>query len=140
MFSRSESGSSLRHHRVRAVQFEPYKQCSGMGSVSFWASRIWICQRYGSGSGSSHHQAKKSKKTLDFYCCDFFMTYFFLPMMNDVLYLQKVVSQKTLHKKTIFCLHLVDHCRKEHEPDPLVRGKESRIRIHTKMSRIRNTV
>ena len=52
------------------------------------------------------------------------------------MYLQKVIS-----KKINFCWHLEDHWRKEQdpEPDPLVKSTDPRIRIRTKMSRIRNT-
>jgi hypothetical protein len=43
------------------------KSSAGLGSVSFWASRIRIRHYlYGSGSGSLHKE--KSKKNLDFYC------------------------------------------------------------------------
>ncbi len=34
---------------------------------------------------------------------------------------------------------LEGHWQNEQNPDPLVRGTDPRIRIHTKMSRIRNT-
>ncbi len=48
--------------------------------------------------------------------------------------LQKVISKKV--EKTYFCRHLKSHWRKEQDrdPDPLVIDKDSRIRIHTKMS------
>ncbi len=44
----------------------PVHQCSGFESVSFWASRIQI-RNYLYGSGSSHQDAKRNKKTLDFF-------------------------------------------------------------------------
>ncbi len=42
--------------------------------------------------------------------------------------------------KIIFFLHLYSQWRKESDPDPLVRGTEPWIQIHTKMPRIPNTV
>ncbi len=54
------------------------------------------------------------------------------------MYLKKVISKKTFKKDISF---LLASWRKQEDPnpDPLVRGMDPRIRIHTKMSRIRNT-
>jgi hypothetical protein len=53
------------------------------------------------------------------------------------MYLQKVMSKKTLKHKIIFCCRLEGQ---DQEPDsiPLVRRTDPRFRIRTKMSRIRN--
>jgi hypothetical protein len=53
------------------------------------------------------------------------------------MYLQKVICKKTLKLKIFFCCRL-DGQDQEPDPGPLVRGMDPRIRIHTKMSRIRN--
>ncbi len=50
------------------------------------------------------------------------------------MYLQKVIC-----KKILFCCHFEGFWLKYQDPDPLVRGTEPRIRIRTKISRIRNT-
>jgi hypothetical protein len=42
-------------------------------------------------------------------------------------------------QKLFFCWHLEGQGRKKQDPDPLVRGMDPRIRIHSKMSWIRNT-
>ncbi len=57
------------------------------------------------------------------------------------MYLQKVLSRKKCVKKLVFCWHLEGQWRKyqDPDPDPLVRGMDPRIRIHPKMSWIRNT-
>jgi hypothetical protein len=58
------------------------------------------------------------------------------------MYLQKLRSRK-LFKNLVFCWRLEGHWRKyqdpEPDPDPLVRGRDPRIRIRTKMSWIHNT-
>ncbi len=56
------------------------------------------------------------------------------------MYLHKVISRKTFFK-LVFCWSLEGQWRKQQEPDPLVRGMDPGIpiRIHTKMSWIRNT-
>jgi hypothetical protein len=53
----------------------------------------------------------------------------------------KILLQRVKSKKKIFSCHLEGHWRKyqDPEPDPLVRGMDMRIWIHTNMSRIRNT-
>ncbi len=53
------------------------------------------------------------------------------------MYLEKVISIKTLKNVYIFCCPLEGHLRKEQ--DPLIKGTDPRIRICTKMSRILNT-
>jgi hypothetical protein len=61
------------------------------------------------------------------------------------MYLQKVISRKNSLKKLVFCWHLEVNDENSRiriqDPDPLVRGMDPRIqiRIHTKMSWIRNT-
>jgi hypothetical protein len=55
------------------------------------------------------------------------------------MYLQKVISRKNCVKKLVFWWHLEGPWRKYQDPDPLVRGMDPRIRIHPKMSWIRNT-
>jgi hypothetical protein len=80
--SGSESGSDPQDPHV----FEP--PGSGSGSVS---------QRYGSGSGSFNHQAKKIRKTLIPTALPLLFEFLSLKMMN--MYLQKVISKKKLSKK-----------------------------------------
>jgi hypothetical protein len=59
------------------------------------------------------------------------------------MYLQKVVSRKNCVKKLFFAgiLKVRDENGRIRiqDPDPLVRGMDLRIRIHPKMSWIRNT-
>jgi hypothetical protein len=59
------------------------------------------------------------------------------------MYLQKVISRKTfLEICFLFGILKVDDENSRvriQDPDPLVRGMDSRIQIHTKMSWIRNT-
>jgi hypothetical protein len=63
-------------------------------------------------------------------------------------YLQKVTSRKNCVKKLVFAGILKVNDEKSRiriqdpnlDPDTLVRGIDPRIRIHTKMSWIRNTV
>jgi hypothetical protein len=68
----------------------------------------------------------------------------FLSLKNDVIVASKSIKQKkNCVKKLVFCWHLEGQCRKwqDPDPDPLVRGVDPRIRIriHPKMSWIRNT-
>jgi hypothetical protein len=51
------------------------------------------------------------------------------------------MSRKNCVKKLVFCWHLEGQRRKfqDPDPDPLVRGMDLRIRIHPKMSWIRNS-
>ncbi len=62
------------------------------------------------------------------------------------MYLQKVISRKNCVEKTFFAgiLKVSDENSRMRiriqDPDPLVRGMDPRIRIHPKMSWIRNTV
>jgi hypothetical protein len=62
----------------------------------------------------------------------------FFTLKNDVNVPSKSNS-KTIFKKIIFCWRLEGLQRKEQNPDPLFRGTDPRIRIRTKLSRIRNT-
>ncbi len=63
------------------------------------------------------------------------------------MYLQKVISKKTVQKLVFLLVSWEGHWRKQQDPDPhpdpLVRGMnpwiQIRIRIHPKMSWIRNT-
>jgi hypothetical protein len=84
---------------------------------------------------------QNSKKTLDSY---YFVTLFdFLSLKNDVNVPSKSDKQKKLCKQISYCWHLEGQCRKSISPDPLVRGMDPRIRIririHPKLSWIRNT-
>ncbi len=55
------------------------------------------------------------------------------------MYRQKVISKK-LFCKLVYCRFEGQLGKKQDPgPDPLVRDMDPRIRIHTKMSRIRNT-
>ncbi len=56
------------------------------------------------------------------------------------MYLKNVMSKKN-RKQNIFCMCLECHRLKDQDPDPdpFVSGTDPRIRIRTKMSRIRNT-
>ncbi len=99
----------------------------GSGSISQW---------YGSGSGSfllSH--AKIVRKTLIPTILWFFLTFY----LNYVNVPSKSNKQKKCFKKIVFCWHLEGQWRKKQDPDPLVRGMDPRIRIHSEMSWIRNT-
>jgi hypothetical protein len=60
----------------------------------------------------------------------------FLSFKNDVNVPSKSNMQKNFNKT---CWRLEGQWRKQQDPDPLVRGMYPRIRIHTKMSWIRNT-
>ncbi len=106
-------------------------QCCGSGSTGstcFWASRIRILLS----------SCKNSEKNLDSY---YFVTLFdFLSLKNGVSVASKSNKQKKIVlKKLVFCWHLEGQWRKSQDPDPLVRGMDPRIRIHPKMSWIRNT-
>jgi hypothetical protein len=68
--------------------------------------------------------SKHSKKPLDSYC---FVTFFF-----DLLSLKNYVNVPSKSKKQ-------KNVYPDPNPDSLVRGMDPRIRIHTKMSWIRNT-
>ncbi len=90
-------------------------ECCGSGAVCFRASRIQI-----------HHyilririwiqQAKKVRKTLDFYNYDSFPLFDFLPMKTDVNLPSRSNQLKNFEKN--FLLHLVSHWRKRQDPDP----------------------
>jgi hypothetical protein len=84
---------------------------------------------------------KNSKKNLDSY---YFVTLFeFLSLINDVNIASKSHRHKKLCKKLVFdgILKVNDENRRIRIQDPLVRGMDPRIRIriHPKMSWIRNT-
>jgi hypothetical protein len=114
-------------------------QCSG--SVSFWASRIWI--RYSEVRiqirfGAFHHQAKIVRKTLISTLLG--LLYDFFSLKHDVNLPSK--SNKQKNSKNNFCgiLKFTDEkSRIQLDPDPLVNGTNLRIGIGTKISRIRNT-
>jgi hypothetical protein len=89
-------------------------------------------QMYGSGSGSFYRQAKIVRKTLIPTVLVLLLN--FLSLKNDV----KVPSKST-KKKTFFLISFFDvlkvndeNSRIRPDPDPLVRGIDPRIRIHTK--------
>jgi hypothetical protein len=65
----------------------------------------------------------------------------FLSLKNDVNVASKSQSRKNCVQKLVLCWHLEGQWRKykDPDPDPLARGMDPRIRIHPKMSRIRNT-
>ncbi len=116
-------------------------QCSGSapgsGSVvpylCFWAFWFRILPS----------TSKKMKKIFDFY---WFVTFCdFISSKNDVNVPSKRNKCKNLVKTIIFGWHLEGRWRKEQDPDsdrdPLVKDTDPRIRIRirTKISRIRNT-
>ncbi len=104
-----------------------WNQCSG-----------YVSQRYGSGSGSSHHQANRVTKPLIF--TFLWLLYAFLSVKNDVN-----VYWKSNEQSNNFLLAFEGHWCKTQDPepepypDPLVRDVDLRIRIGTKMSWIRHT-
>ncbi len=115
---------------------EPVKQCSRSGAVSIGPPGSGsVSQR--NGSGSSHHQAKKVRKPLIFTVL--WLLYYVLYTKNDVNEPSKVKSKffcwilKSLTKRT------GSGAGRSSEPDPLVRGTDPRIRIRSKMLRIRKT-
>jgi hypothetical protein len=105
--------------------------------------RIWICRirkclglpepdpligGTDPGSETFHYQAKKVRKI-------------FISVVCDFLFLKNVVnvpSKRNRQKLGIFCC--LGRLLTEPDPDPLVRDADPKIRIRTKMSRIRNTV
>ncbi len=103
-----------------------------------------ISQRYRYGSGSFYHQAKIVRKieipTV------LWLLFDFSSLKNDINVPSK--RSKLKSKKLFFCWHFEGQWRKQQDPDlhpdSLVRGMAPRIqiliRIHTKMSWIRNTV
>ncbi len=146
-FARNKNIKSKRHIK---------QQCCGSGSTGstcFWTSRIrihksevWIRIRIWMLLSS----CKNSKKNLDSY---YFVTLFdFLSLKKDVNVPSKSNKQKKFNKKLVFdgILKVSDENSRiqiqdpdsDPNPDPLVRGMDPRIqiRIHTKMSWIRNTV
>ncbi len=129
------------------LKLRPRKQCCGSGSKSgfgttgptVWASRLRI------GSESYYHQAKKRKKNLNSYC---FVTFFYFSFENDVHVPSKSNKQNFFFFNQVFFGILGRSMTKiapdpHPDPDPLVRGMDPRIqiriRIHPKMSWIRNT-
>ncbi len=120
-------------------------QCCGSGSTGstcFWASRIRIhwSKVWDPDPDPSIIMQKNSKKNLVSYC---FVTLFdFLSWKNDV----NVPSKSNKQKKFVFSgiLKVNDENSRiriqDLDPDPFVRGMDPRIRIriHPKMSWIRN--
>ncbi len=98
-------------------------------SVYLWFEQIRILP--------STSKKKIMKKILDFYC---FVTSLGLFIIEDWC---KCTLQKGISKKT--CCRCEGHWRKEQDPDPdpdplvKAKGTEPKIRIRTKMLRIRNT-
>ncbi len=73
----------------------------------------------------------------------YFVTLFdFLSLKNDVNVPSKVISR---NKKKLFLVDILkvydknSRIRSDPDPDPLVRGMDPQIRIHTKTSWIRNS-
>ncbi len=83
-----------------------------------------ISQRYGSGSGTG---------TFYHYLFDF------LSLKNDVNVPSKSNMQKNFLTKICWRLESQGWKQQDPDPDPWVGGMDLRIRIHTKMSGIRNT-
>ncbi len=131
----------------------PQRQCSGSrsgsesgsGSTCFWASRIrihlseiWIRIRIPLSS------CKNSKKNLDsYYCATLFD---FLSLENYVNVPLNSNMQKKMFKQKLFFIGILKVNDEKsririQDPDPLVRDMDPRIRIriHSKMSWIRNT-
>jgi hypothetical protein len=81
------------------------------------------------------------KKNLD--SCYFVTLFDFLSLKNYVNIASKSISRKNCVKKLVFVgiLKVNDENSRirMQDPDPLVRGMDPRIRIHSKMSGIRNT-
>ncbi len=75
------------------------------------------------------------------------LLYDLLSLKNYVNVAPKSNEQKNVEQKIIFGCHFEGHWRKYQDPepgpnpdpDPLVRGMDPRIRIHAKISWIRNT-
>jgi hypothetical protein len=63
----------------------------------------------------------------------------FFSLKNDVNVASKSNKQENFFKKNLFFVGLFKVKDENPHPDPLVRGMDPRIRIHTKMSWIRNT-
>ncbi len=80
--------------------------------------------------------ARGDTKPLFLLFCDFFFD--FLPSNNDVKVHSKSNMQKNFFKIISFLSASWSSMMKI-DPDPLVRGMDPRIRIHTKMSWIRNS-
>jgi hypothetical protein len=80
--------------------------------------------------------SKNSKKNLDSYC---FVTPFGLFVFENEVNVPSKSNKQKFFFKLVFCWRLEGQWRKQHDPYPLVRGIDPRIRIHTKMSWIRNT-
>ncbi len=145
----------LEGWKILRVSSSQKNQCCGSGSESgsvFFgppgSGSGSISHKYGSESGSVsfYHHAKIVRKTL--IPTVLWLLFDFLSLKNDVNipYLQKVISRKTSIKKKLFfvgVLKVNDENSRVliQDPDPLVRGMDPRIRIriHTKMSWIRNT-
>ncbi len=85
---------------------------------------------------------QKIKKYFNFYCL-YLTSLYSLSSKNDVNVPSKRKKSLEKHgeKKTIFCQRLEGYWHKEQdlEPDPFVKSADPRIRIRTKMPRIRNT-
>ncbi len=94
------------------------------------------------GSGSFYHQAKIVRKTLIPTGTVLWLFFYFLSLKNDVNVPSISNNQKNLFLKLVFGgVLMVNDEKIRIRLDPLVRGMDPRIwiRIHTKMSWIRNT-
>jgi hypothetical protein len=104
-----------RQHPFGAFTLTTNQCCGSVRSVCFWA--FWIRIRI------LYHQANIVRNPL---IPTVMLLFFdFLSLKNDVNVPSKSNKQKNFYP--------------EPNPDPLVRGMDPRIRIHTKMSWIRNT-
>jgi hypothetical protein len=92
-----------------------------------------ISQRYGSGSGSFYHWAKIIRKTL--ISTVLWLLFDFLSLKNYV----NVPSNSYMQKNLVFVGILKVNDENSRIRIPFVGGMDPRIRIHTKMSWIRNT-
>ncbi len=85
-----------------------------------------VSHKYGSGTGSFHHQAKKVRKTL----ISTVTSLWLFILKNDVN-----ISVFRIRIRIRMLLGLPDP-----HPDPLVRDTDPKIRIRSKMPRVPNTV
>ncbi len=82
-----------------AIKRDPYDQCFGSGSVSFWSPRPGSSQKY--GSGSFHHQAKIVRKYLNSNVVWLLYNFLsFLSLKNYINVPSKSNKQKTFKKES----------------------------------------
>ncbi len=132
----------------RRESFFSCVQCCGSGSTGstcFWppGSRSGsISQRYEIRIRSFYHHAKIVRKTLIPTVLWLFWTFYLWKMM--LMYLQKVICRNFFQNISFLLASWRLMTKKSRirdpdpNPDPPVRSMDPRIRIHTKMSWIRN--